>query len=231
VKEQSERLNPRQRSCSCRVLFKWSSIVSRVLLVTLILLLVGLPVRNHLSADPQERGLSYECYPTTSNDARYNLETGDPLSAATGEYHFFMDLFGLGGVLPLDLLLYCGSVGTAKHRLDGLPFSFFTNQRLTVEVIKYIDPPTAWIEKGLSEEIGFHQTATGWEAYDLEDIRYQLKETKDYYYFLDPIDELVYTFRKEFENEDRVIGFLITVQDRNGNTLTYKYPSTGVWTG
>ena len=189
--------------------------------------------------DAQVPTLPFESFPTTSSDAGYNLNAGDPISAATGEYYFFMNLFNLGGVLPLTFRLYYSSVGATKRRGDGLPFpsdssgsaTFFTNQRLTITEIKFFEPPAAFVEKGLGEEIGFHQTAGGWVAYDLEAIRYQLKETKDYYYLLDPIQELVYTFQKEFENEDMAIGILIAVQDRNGNTLTYEYPSDGGLTG
>ncbi len=172
----------------------------------------------------------HECFPTNASDSGQNMEVGDPISASAGEYHFTMNLFDLGGILPLDLRLYYGSVGATK-RFYGLPAPFLTNQRLLVQAIKFSEPPSLFVEKGMGEEIGFHWTKNGWVAYDLEAIRYQLKETRDYYYLMDPIEELVYTFKKEYENDVTVIALVTTVQDRNGNTLTYHYPPDGGATG
>ncbi|MBL7163451.1 MAG: RHS repeat protein [Anaerolineales bacterium] len=152
------------------------------------------------------------------------LSTGDPISAATGEYYFYMDPFDLGGPLPLSFHLYYGSQVDAKRFGDGLPKRFFYNHRIALIQAKQLDPQAIFIEGRLGEEIGFYQTATGWEVRERESVRYQLQETADYYYFMDPIEQRVYTFKKYYVNSRINVGFLLHVQDRNGNSLTYEYP-------
>jgi len=172
----------------------------------------------------------HECYPTNASDSQQNLNVGDPISASSGEYHFTMRLFDLGGILPLKLDMYYGSVGTTK-RFYGLPGPFLLSHRLLVQANKITEPPSLFVEKGMGEEIGFHHTNEGWVPYDLEAVRYQLRETRDHYYLMDPVEELVYTFRKEYENDETVIALITTIRDRNGNTLSYEYPQDGGATG
>ncbi|MBI4790144.1 MAG: RHS repeat protein [Chloroflexi bacterium] len=153
------------------------------------------------------------------------FNVGDPINAATGEYYFTMGWLNLSGVLPLDYRLYYGSQVDSKRLRDGLPFRFSGNQRLTLITMKFLEPPTVFVETGLGAEVGFHQTGDGWAPYDSEGIRYQLKASGDLYYFLDPIRGWVSTFRKVFENANLSAALLASIQDRNGNALTYEYPS------
>ncbi len=186
------------------------------------------PTPTPTPTHPPAEEIPKESTTHTRGDSREtSIATGDPISAATGEYYFDMALFDLGGPLPLDFGLYYGSQANSKRWADGIPSRFFGNQRFTLTQAKVLDPDAIFIEYGLAQEIGFHPTADGWEAYDLEGIRYQLRQTRDYFYFLDPLQERVYVFGVSYEDDTILIAHLFYVLDRNGNTLTYEYPRTG----
>ena len=170
--------------------------------------------------------IPHESTTLTSGDTQSTtVDIGDPINAANAEYHFQMGLVDLGGVLPVTFDLYYGSQVDSKRLQDGLPARFIGNQRITLVEVKFFDPPSVYVELGLGQEIGFHQQGNGWVAYDLEAVRYQLKETAQFYHMFDPVREWIYTFSKDWETDTLVIGLLVAIQDRNGNTLTYEYPN------
>jgi RHS repeat-associated protein len=193
---------------------------------------VNCPVPTLSESDKRELGMrSDEILPresstrTSGDIVGTSAILGDPINAATGEYYFNIELLNLGGIIPLSFRLYYGSQIDSKRFPDGLPYRFYHNNRQTLMVNKDFEPPVVFIETGMGAEIGFHKTASGWEAYDLEGIRYQLKETPAYFYLLDPISNLVSAFKKFPQPGATDWGFLEFVQDRNGNRLTYELPS------
>ena len=120
------------------------------------------------------------------------MSDGDPINMATGEYYFL----DLGGPLPLDFGLYYGSQMDSKRYRDGLPSRFSGNRRgtLTGDISRY--PAGIFVELGQGTEIVIQEGAEGWEAAPFERVRYQFKETIGYYYLMDPVEELVHTFKK-----------------------------------
>jgi len=174
-------------------------------------------------ADP-DNDVPRESTTHTQADSRgTTMTTGDPISTATGEYFFDMNLFDLGGPIPLTFDIYYGSQVDTRRLNDGLPIRYFSNHRITLKQYKTFDPDAVFIERGLGQEIGFHKTANGWEVYDLEGIRYQLEETADSFYFMDPIKEQVIIFAKVHEGESVVVALPLMVMDCNNNILGYKY--------
>ena len=147
----------------------------------------------------------------------------DPINMATGEYFFFMGLFNLGGPLPLTYGMYYGSQVDSKRDItDGfpdLPFSSDHGRFLTV--YKTLSPQEAFVETGLGKEIGFTKSGTSWTVSMHERIRYQLRETTDYFYMLDPGNHLVFSYAKVYDSSTLTIAMLVRVEDRNGNAITY----------
>ena len=125
------------------------------------------------------------------------LKVGDPVSAATGEYFFSMHPFDLGGPLPVTFSLLYGSRMDNKRFADGLPAVFAGTH--TGGVIRHADasPEEAYVDTGAGQEYGFRKTGAVWEPFSLEGVRCTLRETDDFFYFLQPEEALVYTYRKE----------------------------------
>lgn len=180
------------------------------------------------AGDPQDEPKKESTTHTQSDSRTTTLTTSDPISTATGEYFFDMPLLDLGGPLPLDLDFYYGSQVVTKRMDDGLPGRFRTNHRPTLHVYFAFEPDVVFVEYGLGQEVGFHRTADGWQVYDLEGVRYQLTETEKFFYFMDPLKEVVIIFIK-FHADEKVIATLpLFIIDRNGNQLTYTYSNDGL---
>jgi YD repeat-containing protein len=186
------------------------------------------PADNSDTGDPEDGPTKESTTHTQSDSRNTTMTTSDPISTATGEYFFDMSLLDLGGPLPLRLDFYYGSQVVTKRMDDGLPGRFRTNQRPTLHQYRTFEPDVVFVEVGLGQEVGFHKTTDGWEAYQLEGVRYQLKETDKFYYFMDPIKEVVIIFVK-FHQDEKVIATLpIFIIDRNGNQLAYYYRDDGL---
>lgn len=148
------------------------------------------------------------CYspvaPSTSAGAtkETTMEAVDPVNMATGEYSFTMELLDLGGLMPLSVALYYGSQEVDKQIVDGLPSRFILNStgRLSYnELVTGAREPVV-IKLGLGEEAILQRHAAVWNewgAANHERVRYQMKETADSYYLMDPEAEIVYTFVKQ----------------------------------
>lgn len=133
---------------------------------------------------------------SSAANSRTILKAGDPVSTATGEYYFFELLHELGGLFPLSFDFYYGSQVDSKRLHDGLPSRFSHNLRGTVTRDTYEQPHKISIEPGLEREVVFAHGRGGWEAAPFSRWRHQLKETDNYFFFLDAESELVYTFKK-----------------------------------
>ena len=158
----------------------------------------------------------------TSGASEATIATAnDPISMATGEYFFFMNLFNLGGPLPLTYRMYYGSqVDLLPDPYDGFPDTpFNSNHGRYLRVFKI--PGVGFVEPGLGREIAFTKSGVVWTVSMHERIRYQLKETTNYFYMLDPANHLVFTYLKTLDNATDTEAMLVRVEDRNGNAITY----------
>lgn len=135
--------------------------------------------------------------PTTTNMEQTTLDVGDPLNAGTGEFHFHRQFMNLGGPFPVSFSFFYGSQLNSKLSLDGLPERFAGSHRGSVKRVEAADPPELFVDTGLGREIGFIDKGYGWSLFNMEGPQYTVKETPDYYYFQDPMKELVYTFGKK----------------------------------
>jgi len=148
----------------------------------------------------------------------------EPINMATGEYYFFMDLLNVrGGILPLNFRLFYGSHYN-QVATSSLPYRFNGNHYVRLSKWDLEGGDTMIIVAlGLGYEIVFGKTETGWEVTDIKRVRYKLIEKTDYFYMLDPVQELVYIFKKQPLGYD-----LVRKEDRNGNALTYEGPAAGL---
>ncbi len=147
---------------------------------------------------------------------------GDPINMGTGEFSFERTFLRPGGMLPLGFRLYYGSRTAGKRFRDGLPhMNFSHSHRVT---LWRETEGRAVVELGRGRTVGFHRTVDGWEAFPMEALRWQMQETADYYYVLDPSRHRLLTFRKFSPETASLHAFLVRVEDRNGNALTYTNP-------
>lgn len=155
--------------------------------------------------------------------------TGDPISAATGEYTFSTNLLDLGGLMPLRFDLYYGSLIEASSDLSiaghfiNLPDRFSHNLSPWLAEYPFTDPPTVYAYLGMGREVGFRQAGSGWQVLDEEPVRYQLqKAAGPSYFLLDPARGWVYVFGDCFGGSDIAMCQRPSyITDRNGNRLTF----------
>lgn len=167
--------------------------------------------------------------PTAGNSPNIGT-TGDPTSTSVGEYYFAKSLLDLGGPLPLRFTLYYGSY-LDKWLATGadafVDCSFTHNYQLTLRVTS---DNALGIFYAQGDLLWFSRVDGAWRIV-FDEINYQLREDAGYYYLLDPMENLVYTFAKaSLESGDRV-GLLVRIEDRNGNALTFTNdPATNLLT-
>jgi YD repeat-containing protein len=79
---------------------------------------------------------------------------------------------------------------------DGLPGSFASN--CWASLVRYVLPDNdlVFVDLDQGDDIGFSGGGGAWSLYGIEPTRYQLQETADCYYMLDPGRGIVYTFGK-----------------------------------
>ncbi len=137
------------------------------------------------------------------NTSETTQEISDPINAATGEYYFYKNLLNLGGAFPVDFSFFYGSQLDSKRLPDGLPSLFAGNHRGSTSRYDGVDPAELFVDTGSGKEIGFFETCCGWDLFNLERTRHVLNETPGYYYLQDPVNELVYTYKKPVPSEYR----------------------------
>ncbi|MBI3988595.1 MAG: RHS repeat protein [candidate division NC10 bacterium] len=167
------------------------------------------------------------------------FDAGDPISAANGAYHFTIPLLSLGGPMNLSFELFYRS--DMSHVFQSLPSAFWWRPfARAVSGFKFDDIEHATVYLPDGSQVSFKKEAlgnwvltgptvdTGGFVYtdNIPQIKYQLKETTDYLYLMDPVAEQVYIFWKY-----RVIGSwsfwrIARIMDRNGNQLAYTYPAS-----
>lgn len=161
------------------------------------------------------------------------LEVGDPISAASGGTSFSLPLLNLGGPLGLDFTLIYDQ---DSNNMGAIGFSnniaqFWHSQAVMVTLeadaggLNYIHLPngvTLNFEKNGSGDLALKEDATIYPGNALP-VRYQMKDSDEYVYALDPAEGRVYLAEKArcdfMPNKYR----LRYVLDRNGNQLVYEY--------
>lgn len=141
----------------------------------------------------------------------------DPVNTANGElfFHTTPDLF-LDGPIPLEFKRYYSSL-----MLDsGIPQSNFgINWRHNFDLVLNRVGTNITVTFLEGRPIRFQQSVGSWNLIAPTDIRYQLREVGGNFVMLDPESRRRYAFDAE--------GRLLSIKDRNNNTLTVTYSDGG----
>lgn len=192
------------------------------------------------SAAAQSISFSYAYQETKS------FELGDPISAASGAYHFDLPTLSLGGPLPLRYELSYHSHRWTDDYQTGLFGPFSSNHNHTFDSWEERDWFGDWEEwppdlLGYAframmgrEQVFFYiglEPDAEWEVQANYPVGYRLVETgphdgDKWYWLLDPLAQQVYIFkRRPGMGEEYFTGWLRYLVDRNGNHLAWEYDS------
>ena len=162
-----------------------------------------------------------------------------------GEYRQNWRLIDLNGLLPLDFtLMYAPDLYEKSPAIGGrtqFPFNNLVSSFTSNTVIRIVE----FEEQRVTPYKIYANVFMGGDSilFEKDDlgnftvvgpIKYELRRVGDFYFFMDPIRELVYIFRTRYMNYGwwegsgviQVIiwvGEVVRVVDRNGNSLTYTY--------
>ena len=152
----------------------------------------------------------------------------DPVSMATGEFIYSRTLFDASGPAGIGVgLTYSSQSGGGAFQNNqmrfaadlapgGLPDGFNWSQRVFLRRGRTFEGQRqAMVCPGSCRRIVFAWRG-GWQVDSRERWRYELKETADFFYFLDPENQHVTIFEKRDGP-----AYAIQTVDRNGNALTY----------
>jgi RHS repeat-associated protein len=155
--------------------------------------------------------------PTGSGNAVNAGGAADPVSAATGELYGYdeSDDLSLNGPLPLTLRRYYGSYLAANKVTSALGTNWMHNFDVSLAISG--TSATATLFRG--KTVRFTQSGSAWTLSSTEQRPFQLIAAGGGYQFLDPRDNLIYSFNSG--------GALTAIQDRNGNTLTVTQDANG----
>jgi RHS repeat-associated protein len=165
-----------------------------------------------------------------------SLEVGDPISAANGAYSFSLPMLNLGGPMNLNFtLLYSqNSSNMGGYSPIGFPNSSgIKHFWWSPAVIAHLWGYPSYIHLSNGDTVNLEKKADG--TYSLyEDplypdngssVRYVMKETANYAYMMDPVNERIYIFERSTCIPNNMINPIKWIMDRNGNRLTYTYNS------
>ncbi len=175
--------------------------------------------------------------PGSTRDFGRTIELGDPIAASSGAYHFSMPLLNLGGPMGLDFSLIYRSDLVQQSEADpgDLPDRFWWSPKQTATFAD--DAPNTWtIQMADGNWFSFKKDGAEWALVDDTDfpayednesaVRYVLRETTGYLYFMDPVMNRVHIFEKITPGGE-LSGRIAYVLDRNHNQLAYTYGSAG----
>ncbi len=173
--------------------------------------------------------------PATGNGSTRSEEkpvnVGDPIAATNGAYHFRLPLVDLGGPMPLtaDLRyrsdLHHTGIATIQHRFWWSPYSsispnveqngiaYTTIQLPNGNLVSFKKIENVWQLVDDNEDIGIVVLEN-----NASPIPYQLIETTNWFYLIDPNAGNVYLYESFITS-----GIIKAIIDRNGNTHTYLY--------
>ncbi len=159
---------------------------------------------------------------TTGTRATVRLDA-DPVNFAIGEFTLLETLASQRGPFPLDFRFYYGSARNTRRLPDGLPFKFAHNLHGTL--VHDTAAGTIALEPGLAAEIAFRQVGADWVVAAAEPSRVELRESGDFYYVCDPLEETLAIYRRAATNGNEVVSTLRAVLDRNANRWIHGPPA------
>ncbi len=169
------------------------------------------------------------------------MQTGEPISANDGAYHFKLPFLPLGGPTGLGFTLQYGSdfnqlvFWSGPDKTNGLPRRFWWSP---LEVLEYgYDDPEygtyATVQISRGDIIPFKQVDGEWVPTESGDFgyadnvypqRWLLQETASFFYLMDPVGERVHIFEKiSSPGGYPSLARIVRIVDRNGNQLVYTY--------
>ncbi len=168
-----------------------------------------------------------------------STNTGDPVSAANGAFKYSLELDALGGPMELGFALHYRSdfqqLIYNSGNGNGLPFRFWYSPYGVLEY-HYDDEEkgpfaTAQVDEG--DVVSFKLEQDEWVPAESGDFgktdnvypfRWQLVETTGYFYLMDPLDQLVYIFKKVVA-PSTVPGLcrLERIEGRNDTAIVFEY--------
>ncbi len=156
----------------------------------------------------------------TTSEAPNSGTVGDPISSSVGEYRFSIPLLNLNGPLPISFFLHYANWVDKSVVSYNDPFGsdgFSNNYHIGLKSNSSETSVKIFFHKG--NILNFFKSSGTWQINE-EEVIYQLNESTDYYYLMSPLDELVYTFKKETLSNGDKVGVLVRIEDRKGNALT-----------
>jgi len=177
-----------------------------ILIWTLLLILLGQGSSSVLAWDGD----------LTYGGAAYVGSIWDPVTTSIGEYAFSKPLLN-----NLEFRLDYASrlekwVGGFNDPFGGVDFTH------NFHIAMNRDPENIRVLFPQGNSLLFARDGDAWRI-TVEEVMYQLTETDDYCYLMDPIQEQVYTFEKTTAMWGSDVGVLIRIEDRNGNALTFSH--------
>jgi RHS repeat-associated protein len=175
---------------------------------------------------------------TSSGGTRYYgkpADAGDPIAVSSGAYHFTMPLLDLGGPMGLHFsLIYRSDFDQqAPNNPADFPYRFWWSPKYSAMLSDEVGEDVWTVQMANGDTVSFKKRNGEWILVGPTDfgyvdngsaIRYVLKETTDYLYFMDPIAEQVVIFEKRPAPWWlKAVGRVVRVLDRNGNQLIYTY--------
>lgn len=172
----------------------------------------------------------------TTEDYGKSFKVGDPVSAANGAYLLETDLLDLGGPMNLNAVLSYRS--DYELLVEPLPFNFHSNLFSSAEVFPVDENLSATFYLTNGDQVSFIKDGNGeWKPTDptlliddlvfyrdnISQIRYVFKEKGDFFYLVDPVNELVYIYYIYISFGEGKTARLRSILDRNGNAITYEY--------
>jgi len=155
-------------------------------------------------------------------------DVNDPVDMSSGAFHFthtWLDLGQPTGGLPLVFGLHYAS-DNAPNFTDSLPPNFLSNHHnIIIQEARDADGRNhATFHGPFGSQLTFRETAEDsgqWFFFDNESTQHQLHETTDFFYFVDPQNELIFCFEKAPEVANVTRAFLRRISNRNDQHLTY----------
>jgi len=152
-----------------------------------------------------------------------SLDVGDPISAANGAYHFSIPLLNPGGPINLNFILNYDRA-SFSNSYDVKAYFWGLLYGDDVNMIYFGNGDTVNFVKNTEGLLVLHEET----AYPDNGVpvRYAFKETADYVYMMNPVEEKIFIFEKKKCNDMAQNSVLRYISDRNGNRLSYTYDSS-----
>ncbi|RME86096.1 MAG: RHS repeat protein [Caldilineae bacterium] len=168
-----------------------------------------------------------------------SVNGGDPIAMSNGAYHFTMPLLDLGGPMGLHFsLLYRSDLDRIFDTSPAdFPYGFWWSPKYIAALSDELGEDIWTVQMANGDTAAFKKRNGEWVLVGPEDnfgipdngssVRYHLKETAAYLYFMDPETNQVVIFEKvPTSGPLKMVARVVRVLDRNGNQLVYTYATS-----